>query len=225
MNIQDNNSLSKNIHAVAFFAGIRHTTSELFKLLQEEREAEFIDFVELLKSTPISPLQLAESKGRTYSMELIAGSILQIAYTTIKTYGIPRGKSAGAVHFESEIERLRTEFPDKARIKKRFLLPEQFCVGRDIGHLPLGIVVYAARNQYNHFHDDRRLDPLNELVFNHLEMIYPHSSNKFSLDTQRGKKPLAYSVLAALGWLGSNDSDGYCEAFRRDMSEITQSVF
>lgn len=154
--------------------------------------------------------------------EVIAGSILQIAFIAIERYAVPKGKSENARHFESEINRLIRENP-KARIKGTFSLPEQFCVGRDIGHLPMGMIVYAGRNQYNHFAEDR-LSVLNEVVFNHLHNLWPAPKNGLSFNLYDGKHFHSYSVLAALGWTDSAKELGYL-GYKRDLSDVLQIEF
>ncbi len=150
--------------------------------------------------------------------EIVAGSILQIAYVAIARYAKPVEKSNNALFFESEQNRLIREYPNlKPRVKK-IELPLRFCVGRDVGHLPLGMIVYAGRNQYNHFYEDRRLSVINELVFNHLHAMCPKPKNGLSFDLKPGKL-FSYSVLAALGWVDTSRAPGV-EAYKRDMAEV-----
>ena len=151
--------------------------------------------------------------------EVIAGSILQIAYIAIRRYAVFKGKSGNALHFESEINRLIRESPE-ARSKKLFSLPDQFCVGRDIGHLPLGMIVYAARNQYNHFDEDR-LTIVNEVVFNHLNNLWPNPSNGLSFNLYDGNDLYSYSVLAALRWTDNTSGLGHVQ-YNKDLTEVLQ---
>src|SRR6478672_3402021 len=98
------------------------------------------------------------------SITPIAGSILQLAYFALNSFAVFTGKSPGALRFESEMNRLLRE-SDNPRIKTEFSLPERFCVGRDFGDLPMGMLVYAGRNQYHHYSEER-LSVINEVVFN-----------------------------------------------------------
>ena len=154
--------------------------------------------------------------------EVIAGSILQIAYVALERYAVPTGKSDNALHFEAEINRLLQEIPG-ARTKGNFSLPDKFCVGRDIGHLPLGILIYAGRNQYNHFFE-RRLKVVNEVVFNHLHALWPSPPHGLTFDLYKNKRIHAYSILAALGWTDSTKGSGY-SSYKRDMSDVLQIEF
>lgn len=102
-------------------------------------------------------------------------------------------------------------------------MPDNFCVGRDIGDLPLGVVVYAGRNQYNHF-GERRLSELNEAVFNHLHNMWPSPGNGISFNLYEEKRPRSYSILAALGWADSNSGLGHA-AYKRDLCDVMRIEF
>ncbi len=206
----------------AFFEGSKLAMQGLFDLLKHDREAGTKAKRAFLPGRGRAMSDLVKLKGRELSKEFLAGSILQIAYIAIERYGVPGHKSIGALHFESEIRRLRIGGP-LTRLNKDLVLPETFCVGRDIGHLPLGIIVYAARNQFCHYADDR-LTVLNELAFNHLAMIFPDLPDGITFDTRTNKRPISYSVLAALGWLGPDES-GFYNAYARDMQHITGVAF
>lgn len=194
-------------------------TEGLFKLLNQYGWQRMRAIVGLTKVKTRSELTVHKRDFSSVEIarEVIAGSILQIAYVAIAKYAAPLEKSPNTLRFESEINRLIRENPDSARTKQ-FSLPLQFCVGRDIGHLPLGVVVFAGRNQYNHFYEGRRLSVTNELVFNHLHAMWPEPKNGLSFDLVPGKL-FSYSVLAALGWVDTSRSLGY-NAYMRDMSDV-----
>jgi hypothetical protein len=196
----------------------------LFNLLNSYSRQKMRAFVDLTKSRTSEELERHNEDFSSTDMarEVIAGSIFQIAYFAIKRYAVFKGKSGNALHFESEINRILRENP-KARSKNVFSLPEEFCVGRDIGHLPLGIIVYAARNQYNHF-DEMRLSVLNEVVFNHLHNLWPNPGNALSFNLYDGKHFYSYSALAALGWTDSAKGPGYF-SYKKDLSDVLQIEF
>jgi len=189
--------------SLTFMESTRPAAEGLFKLLNQYGWHKMRAFVALTKSKTRSELDAnnAEFGSNDIAREVIAGSILQIAYVAIAKYASPVAKSKNAVHFESEINRLIRENPGRVRLSGTFALPEKFCVGRDIGHLPLGIVVYAGRNQYNHFYDGKRMKVVNELVFNHLHAMHTEPRNGLSFDL-RPNQLFSYSILAALGWIG-----------------------
>lgn len=151
--------------------------------------------------------------------EVISGSILQLAYFGIKQFGVFKGKSSGALHFEAEMNRLLEEC-SKPRLNGKFVLPEDFCVGRDIGDLPIGMIVYAGRNQYNH-HDAKRLTPVNEVVFNYLHQLWPQPDNGRSFNIYDDNNFYCWSVLCALGWVADEKKNGYLR-FKKDLIDIMQ---
>jgi hypothetical protein len=181
----------------------------LFKLLNGYAWEKMRAFVEITKSRTRDDLDArkAEYEASDVAREVIAGSILQLAYFAIDSFAVFAGKSEGALHFESEINRVVREAPE-ARVKGIFSLPEKFCVGRDIGDLPLGMLVFAGRNQYNHYGQDR-LSVVNEVVFNALHQMWPEPVNGRSFNLYDGKRFRSYSVLCALGWVANDVGTGY----------------
>ena len=139
--------------AVTYLRQTETAVMGLFGLLRQYNFDKIKGIAELLSSKTRRIGELREFKEKdsavNTALDVIAGSILQIAYIAIRDYARPTSKTTGALHFESEIRRLIRENPDQAKITK-FELPAQFCVGRDIGDLPIGMIIYAARNQYAH---------------------------------------------------------------------------
>lgn len=198
-------------------------TEGLFRLLNEYGWQKMRAFVDLTNSKTRAELEERKEafSSTDVAREVIAGSILQIAYIAIERYAVQKGKSEKALHFEAEINRLILENPNtRWKANKPFVLPDEFCVGREIGDLPLGMIVFAGRNQYNHFADER-LSVLNEVVFNHLHNMWPSSKNGLSFNLYEAKRPRSYSVLAALGWTDSTKELGY-SAYKRDLCEVLQ---
>lgn len=208
--------------ARSYMVGTAPAAEGMFRLLNEYGWQKMRAFVELTKSKTCEELERYKDdfSGTDVAREIIAGSILQIAYVAIERFAVRGEKSKGAVHFESEINRLIRENPSTRWKKGAFALPEAFCVGRDIGDLPLGVVVFAGRNQYNHF-GENRLCVLNEVVFNHLHNMWPSLRNGISFNLYDNKRPRAYSVLAALGWTDSNGGLGYV-AYKNDLCNVMQ---
>ncbi|GAO35481.1 hypothetical protein SCT_0868 [Sulfuricella sp. T08] len=207
--------------AHSYMTSTAPATEGLFRLLNSYGWHKMQAFVELTKSRTREELDKHKENfsSTDVAREVIAGSILQIAYVAIERYAVRKGKSDNALYFESEINRLIQENP-KARSKRAFLLPEEFCVGRDIGHLPMGMIVYAGRNQYNHF-GEKRLSVLNEVVFNHLHNLWPAPGNGLSFNLYGDKHFHSYSVLAALGWTDNTKELGY-PAYKQDLSDVLE---
>jgi hypothetical protein len=141
--------------SLGYFQSIEPAALGLFKLLNGYGWHKMRAFVELTKTS--SREEFANRRSDFESVdtarEVIAGSILQLAYFAIKRHGVPSGKSTAALHFEAQMNRLIGQLANPRA--KTFVFPEQFCVGREIGDLPIGMIIYAGRNQYNHFDDDR----------------------------------------------------------------------
>lgn len=195
----------------------------LFRLLNEYGWQKIQALVDLTKSKTRDDLERRKHmfSSTDVAREIIAGSILQIAYVAIERFAVLGEKSENAIRFETEINRLLKENPT-TRWKKHeiFSLPARFCVGRDIGDLPLGVVVFAGRNQYNHF-GEKRLSVLNEVVFNHLHNMWPSPFNGISFNLYGSNRPRSYSVLSALGWTDSANGLGVV-AYKQDLCNVMQ---
>lgn len=207
--------------AFSYIATTAPASEGLFRLLNEYGWQKMRAIVDLTKSKNREDLERHKNafSSTDVAREVIAGSILQIAYVAIERFAVHDEKSKKATHFEAEINRLIKENNGTRWNKKTpFALPKAFCVGRDIGDLPLGVIVFAGRNQYNHFGEER-LCVLNEVVFNHLHNLWPSPPNGISFNLYDGKRPRAYSVLSALDWTDSNSGLGYAK-YKKDLCTI-----
>lgn len=77
----------------------------------------------------------SELLGLKDSQALICGSILQVAFTAISKFST----------YDGECMVLK-----KKKVK--------FGIGREVNNIPLGLVIYAGRNQYNHWDDEKPHD-------------------------------------------------------------------
>lgn len=80
-----------------------------------------------------------------YALSVLCGSLLQIAAMAIRLY--------------SKNEQIPV---DLLGVVKAANAP--YCIGRRVREAPLGLVIYAGRNQYNHV-DENKLSDLNSTVF------------------------------------------------------------
>ncbi|QQS36143.1 MAG: hypothetical protein IPM56_18200 [Ignavibacteriales bacterium] len=96
-----------------------------------------------------------------FAKSTLAGTILQFACTGIEIFSknnlIPVG-------FENII--------------KRNTKPIKFCIGRLIDEIPIGLIIYAGRNQAMHF-DDKILNEPSKTVFNKLANWYSPTFKKW----------------------------------------------
>lgn len=75
--------------------------------------------------------------GHTFSQGVICGSIIQIASMGIQTFSS------------------NDSIPDDcSELVAEGSKAVKFCIGRTVRTLPIGLIIYAARNQYNHMDDD-----------------------------------------------------------------------
>jgi hypothetical protein len=91
-----------------------------------------------------------------FARATLAGSILQVAFIALKQY------SPGLV--------------DPALCQKFGIkngnLAEKFCIGRQIHEIPLGLLIYAGRVQYNHWEEGLPNNPVVQGIFQKLVWAY-----------------------------------------------------
>lgn len=210
-------------HPVAkdeFLAGSKVAAKILFESIKQQRLAMTTKTFAVLAQPNARLHEFSAAGAEQVACEMLAGSLIVLAHKIIDLHGAAPRKGEGAIYYESEINRMIRENPG-ARIKGEFSLDLKYCVGREVGDLPLGVIVHGARNQYCHFGESQRLRPINELVFNYLQKLYP-DSKWLSFDAKNGGRILAYTATSALHWTASRDdgSTGF-ERFCEDMSDVT----
>lgn len=130
-----------------------------------------------------------------FSRHIISGSILQIAFKAIELFST---NSSSTPELDVFIEHLSSK--KRAKCLK-------FMIGRQVKHVPIGLMIYAGRNQYNHFDEDSLTDKVNIKVF---EALAWEDGSEFD-DGKDFKNPsfdLEYELtrvrssimLSALGW-------------------------
>lgn len=119
-----------------------------------------------------------------YALTVLCGSLLQVASTAIRLY--------------SKNRHIPEEFLDIEKNDSH----ATFCIGRRVREVPIGLVVIAARNQYNHI-EDKKLHVLSSTVFEWLATKHGYGTDlrdpAFDL-----KKQLAWNyasnITGLLGW-------------------------
>ncbi|WP_348944313.1 hypothetical protein ABHF33_12805 [Chitinibacter sp. FCG-7] len=221
--------------ALEYLQGTKVAAESLFQVLDQYQNSWMRSFVDCVNSENIT--ELRSHKEMLFSIDLsrevIAGSILQIAHAAIETYPPFNCEKAGIV---VDIERTVNAYIKSGELKKlgkssklngdRFSFPKKFCCGRLVADLPVGLIIYAGRNQYNHFGEvNRKLSPQNEAIFRHLNLSYPALPNGicFDLDSGRteGRKRqfFSWSILCALGWVRQNELSGF-DVYLKDLRSI-----
>jgi hypothetical protein len=115
-----------------------------------------------------------------YALTVLCGSLLQVATTAIRLYSDNR------------------DIPDDlCGIAHASHAP--FCIGRRVRKVPIGSVIIAARNQYNHL-EDPKPHKLSHAVFEYLATRHGYGvgirDSAFDLD-----KKLTWNYASNITWL------------------------
>ena len=138
--------------------------------------------------------------GFNFSKATLCGSLLQIAFMGIEMYS------------------KNTEIPDDIKTiinSSNNYKIQKFCIGRRVQNIPIGLLIYGGRNQYNHW-DEEKLNPINEQIFDILNQIYSDDMSfdmVYELNYSDRTIKAHHIVMHELGWF---DYDSYF----RDMVEL-----
>jgi hypothetical protein len=191
-NLEQYDAILKKINFPVFISP--HTSEEAsegaFKKWQRKNRAAYKRAVERQR----------EYLGYRFSIGTLCGSILQIAYMGISLYS-----------------RNRTAPSEVLSVIRPKAVP--FYIGRRVREVPIGLIIYAARNQYAHWDEEHLRDPVNEWVFNTLATKHGIKGAKEIKDPAfdlSNKRILIYSanVFSILGWW-----DGY-DTYIADMKDL-----
>lgn len=165
-----------------------------------ERDAEFAAWYE--ESAPRrSAAQEAERKfvAETFALDTLCGAVLQIACKAIEVYSqqstVPLGIMVKATNKHAK-----------------------YCIGREVRSLPIGLVIYAARNQHIHFNEGFSLkEKINIDVFGALASNHGYGATDPAFDLRNPRlHSYAGNITALLEWRSFND-------YMRDMREMLAS--
>lgn len=122
-----------------------------------------------------------------FAQATLCGAVLQVAAKALECYS------------------KNTVIPSEwSHVIKQEQKPVRFCVGRHLHGVPLGLVIYAARNQHTHFGDAKLNEP-NLTVFeclatNHgIQSSQPFRHPAFDLQNP-GLVSFASNCTALIGW-------------------------
>lgn len=132
--------------------------------------------------------------GYQFSIGTLCGSILQIAHVGIRYYS--KNKAVP---------------PDFSSIIEPGSKVACFCIGRRVREVPIGLIIYAARNQYAHWDEERLKNQVNECIFNALATNHGMKGAEKIKDpcfdlSNRTIPIYSANVLSILGW---NSYDPY----------------
>lgn len=127
-----------------------------------------------------------------FARATLAGSLLQVAYNCLKQY------SPGI-----EDAALRTKFSIR-----NGTTAEKFCLGRQVHGVPIGLLIYAGRIQYNHWEDGQPSNSVANAVFQELVTAY-YDDASFDLAYETSypsPRPVShYIVKLELKWATYDD--------------------
>lgn len=106
-----------------------------------------------------------------YALATLCGSLLQIA--------------SMAIHLYSKNKQILAELSGVVKASH-----SAYCIGRRVREVPLGLVIYAGRNQYNHL-DDNQLRKPNSTVFEWLATRHGYGE---------GIRDPAFDLKVGLAW-------------------------
>ena len=142
-----------------------------------------------------------------FSIHVASGSILQIACKAIDLY------AKGGVHSE-QCEGLFHNCTDITKERGR-----AYCIGKLVRNVPIGLIIYAGRNQYNHMEEGANLNRLNRNIFSALARNHNYGDlddpafdlENIALDSYSS------NVRAVLDW------DSY-DTYENDMKDLLKIV-
>lgn len=100
--------------------------------------------------------RIQKNGNHHFAKSIVCGTVLQVAYGAIKQYS------------QHQI--------DNGEFREFSVTPRsnaaKFCIGRLVHGIPLGLLVFAARNQFNHWEDGNPTNPVTKAVFHKLYLYY-----------------------------------------------------
>lgn len=197
--------IEKNESAVrVLFDGIQSYISELRTakpqvfiaghLDPDRLEVEYAEW-ERQNRTAISAYREAEHKyfSQVFANAVLCGAVLQIAAKAIELY------SRNSAVPEDIIPFITIERRGEKKINERLY---RFCIGRRVRDVPVGLIIYAARNQHTHFEEHKLKEQVNFLVFESLAYYVEGMNGKdpcFDLSNDR-LVSYAHNITALFGW-------------------------
>ncbi|MBD2498823.1 hypothetical protein [Nostoc sp. FACHB-280] len=154
----------------------------------------------LLENETAIKLSLQAQKeyfAESFAIAALCGSLLQIASMGIQLF--------------STNEEIAEDLPE---ILSSVIKPKvaRFCIGRRVRNVPIGLIIYAGRNQFNHI-DEEKLSGLNTTIFN-LIASYDDEQDQFFRDLafdieSRLIINFSTNIVGLIGWKSyeSYDSD------------------
>ena len=122
-----------------------------------------------------------DAMGLDVAKATLSGGIVQVAYSGIKQYSRNTEIPASCHHFDIPTDRGKAKF----------------CIGREIHSLPIGLIIYAARIQYNHWEEGTPSNPTARAIFRYLSSVRmddPWHDLVYELDWPK-PRPVTHYIL------------------------------
>ena len=123
--------------------------------------------------------------GLSFSQAALCGSILQVAFMGLELYSTNTTISPDCVDLVGTTQKA-----------------VKFCVGRRVHNIPVGLLIYAGRNQYNHWDEETFYHPTTQ-VFRALIQAYydnPLFDMAYELNYPARTTKSHYIVMGELRW-------------------------
>jgi hypothetical protein len=152
---------------------------------------QYIDNTGLVKMTRVENDAFLKAYEQSFDLEfaraVLAGSILQVAYMALKTYSADPGDISTYSKYGIQ---------NGSTVGK-------FCLGRQVHGIPIGLLIYAGRVQYNHWEDGEPSHVVAKIVFRELIRAYYDDTNfdmAYELNYPTFRPVSHYIVRLELGW-------------------------
>ncbi len=188
---------------------VRHLFDGLnsFEADQLPSIAQYIDDSGLVRMSKAEVDQFTQVYADFFALEFaratLAGSILQVAYVGLKRHStnqaVTQACSSLGVSQASPLARL--------------------CVGREVHGIPIGLLIYAGRIQYNHWEDGEPSNPVAQSVMRQLYSAYSSDLTfdmAYDLEYPEPRPVSHYILRLELKWR-------HYEDYLRDMSPMLPS--
>lgn len=131
--------------------------------------------------------------AESFALATLCGGVLQIAAKAIECY--------------SKVD----DVPENCQYFFSQPATRPFCIGRRVHGVPIGLVIYAGRNQATHF-NEKKLSELNELIFRRLSDGNPSILDKGLRDSSfdllnPNLTNFASNITTLLGWQSFHEYD------------------
>lgn len=161
--------------------------------------------------------QVKNIQSQMIPKEAIAGAILQIAFMNMKLFPKEGSKNETVKALEAQVIKTRKNGKPPYQL--------EYCVGREIEGIPIGLLIYAARNRYNHQDEPAsKLHPRNRIIFQVLDQSFGNiGTTELGFDLYSEKQTMyAYSIVMLLGWTYTVHTPDPISIFRSDLKSIME---